>query len=74
MQPGEVIFEFVRCGAVLKVSAVHAMTGVEVSIVVPPATSQADAQRLALQKLQRKLRPAGRLHTAPPPSGGGIVV
>lgn len=73
-QPGEVIFEFVRFGAALKVIAVDAETGFEVSIVVPATTSQPDAQRLALQKLRRKLGKQSSNTSAKPPPGGGIVV
>jgi hypothetical protein len=73
-QPGEVIFEFVRFGATLKVVAVDADTGFEVSIIVPAATSQPDAQRLAAQKLRRKLGHQPPDTPAKPPSGGGIIV
>ena len=72
-QPGEVIFEFVRLGSFLKVIAIDAASGIEVSAVVPVTTRPPDAQRLALQKLRRKLaHPHSPLPDTPPE--GGIVV
>jgi hypothetical protein len=47
----EVIFEFVRVGAAVKVCAVDAETGIEASIVGDPAASEAELKRLARQKL-----------------------
>lgn len=47
----EVIFEFHRIGAVVKVTAVDAATGIEASIVGDPARSDAALRRLAKQKL-----------------------
>ena len=47
----EVIFEFHRVGAVVKVTAVDAATGIEASIVGDPARSDAALRRLAKQKL-----------------------
>ena len=43
----------------MKVSAIDAATGTEVSVMGPATASQADLQRLALQKLQARLK-AGR--------------
>jgi hypothetical protein len=54
-QPEGVIFESVRPGVSLKVTAIDSATGVEVSVVLPAATVQADAQRLAVRKLRRRL-------------------
>jgi len=48
---GEVIFEFKRRGAYVKVSAVDVATGTEVSIVGDPAAGEAALRRLAEQKL-----------------------
>jgi hypothetical protein len=56
---GEVFFEFTAIGRSVKVSAVHAATGVEVSVVGPSSALRADLQRLALQKLKARLA-AGR--------------
>ena len=47
----EVIFEFRRVGAAVKVSAVDVLTGTEVSIVGDPAAGEAALQRLARKKL-----------------------
>lgn len=75
MQPGGVIFEFVRVGTALKVIAVDSGTGLEVSVVVPAGTRQADAERLALRKLRRRLTDGPDSGAASAPSGsGGIMV
>jgi len=47
----EVIFEFVRVGNAVKVSAVDAATGTEVSIVGDPAAGEPELKRLAERKL-----------------------
>ena len=47
----EVLFEFVQVGGTVKVTAVDAATGVEVSIVGDPAAGEPALKRLALQKL-----------------------
>lgn len=51
---GEVIVEFVRNGAYVKCSAVHAATGVEVSAIGPAAEPRA-VERVAIAKLKRAL-------------------
>ena len=56
--PDEVYFEFTAIGRNVKVSAIHAATGTEVSVVAPASASQADLQRLALQKLKARLTAA----------------
>ena len=48
----EVIFEFLRIGTALKVTAVDAATGIEGVIVGDPAASQETLRRLARQKLE----------------------
>jgi hypothetical protein len=55
-QDGEVYFEFTAIGRNVKVSAIHAATGVEVSIMGPANAVRADLQRLALQKLVVRLK------------------
>jgi hypothetical protein len=55
----EIYFEFTGIGRTMKVSAIDAATGTEVSIVGPATASQADLQRLALQKLQARLKARG---------------
>jgi hypothetical protein len=56
---GGVYFEFTPIGTSVKVSAIDAATGTEVSVVGPARAAKADLQRLALQKLKARLR-AGR--------------
>ena len=56
---GGVYFEFTPVGASVKVAAIDAATGTEVSVIGPVRASQADLQRLALQKLKARLK-AGR--------------
>jgi hypothetical protein len=51
----EVFFEFTAIGRSVKVSALDAATGIEVSVVGPSSASQADLQRLALQKLKARI-------------------
>lgn len=51
-KPSEVLFEFIPMGAYVKVSAVHAASGTEVSIVGDARVSQAELQRTALRKLE----------------------
>lgn len=52
----EVIFEFHRIGNAVKVSAVEAASGVEVSIVGDPSVGETALKRLALRKLDYVLR------------------
>jgi hypothetical protein len=56
---GGVYFEFTPIGTSVKVAAIDAATGVEVSVIGPARASQADLQQLALQKLKARLK-AGR--------------
>jgi hypothetical protein len=61
MGPGEdVYFEFTAIGGSVKVAAIDAATGLEVSVVGPAGAARADLQRLALQKLKARL--AGDRH------------
>lgn len=56
----QVYFEHVVIGTTVKVSAIDAETGIEVSIAGPRATSQKELERVALQKLLRAMeRKAG---------------
>jgi hypothetical protein len=52
---GEVYFEFVSIGTSVKVVAIDAATGTEVSVIGPVGAAQADLQRLALGKLKARL-------------------
>jgi hypothetical protein len=47
----ETIFEFVRIGSALKVSAVDVASGLEVTIIGDPGAGEAELKRLARQKL-----------------------
>jgi hypothetical protein len=53
---GGVYFEFTAVGTSVKVAAIDAATGIEVSVVGPARAAQADLQRLALQKLKARLK------------------
>lgn len=55
---GEVIVEFIRNGAFLKCSAIHAATGIEAS-AVGPVNERANLERIAVAKLRRALAQAG---------------
>lgn len=52
---GEVYFEFIHIGNAVKLSAVDAATGVEVSVMGPKVGSPENLKRVALRKLQAKL-------------------
>ena len=52
---GEVLFEFRRIGNMVKVTAFHVETLTEVTVAGPAATSQAQFQALAMQKLEYML-------------------
>jgi hypothetical protein len=53
---GVVYFEFTPVGTSVKVAAIDAATGTEVSVVGPARASQADLQKLALRKLKARLK------------------
>jgi translation initiation factor 1 (eIF-1/SUI1) len=53
--PGEVYFEFTAIGSTVKVVAIDAASGTEVSVIGPTSASKADLQRLALGKLKARL-------------------
>jgi uncharacterized protein DUF6898 len=48
----EVIFEFLRVGNAVKVTAVDVASGIETSIVGDPAAGEAALKQLARQKLE----------------------
>lgn len=54
--PRDVYFEFTAIGAAVKVVAIDALTGVEVSVVGPSSAAQADLERLAVAKLKARLK------------------
>ena len=47
----KVVFEFIRRGRFMKVSAIDMETGLEVSIIGDPAAGEAEMKRVALAKL-----------------------
>jgi hypothetical protein len=56
----EVIFEFLRLGSVVKVTAVDAASGIEASIVGDPAAGEPALKRLARRKLDYVMARQGR--------------
>lgn len=60
MSERDVIFEFQRHGAQVKVSAVDAATGTEVSIIGPALASPESLKQTALRKLDYVLAKAGQ--------------
>ena len=52
----EVLFEYIRQGAYVKVTAIEPETRIEASVVVPASLSQEQMQMQALQKLNYVLR------------------
>lgn len=55
-QDGEIYLEFRKIGQQVKVIAIDAASGVEVSVFGPATASQHDLKRLAVRKLQRRLQ------------------
>jgi hypothetical protein len=56
----EVIFEFLRVGTAVKVTAVDVATGIEASIVGDPAAGEAALKQIARQKLEYVRAKEGR--------------
>ena len=52
---GEVYFAFVSIGTSVKVVAIDAATGTEITVIGPAGAAQADLERLALGKLKARL-------------------
>ncbi len=52
----EVYLEFFTLGRQVKVSAVDAATGIEISIFGPLNTSQSELERIAVAKLRRRIK------------------
>ncbi|NVO16446.1 MAG: hypothetical protein HXX10_20655 [Rhodoplanes sp.] len=55
----EILFELTVVGGAVRVVAIDAATGIEVSIMGPVTAPRAALQRIALQKLERRLTKAG---------------
>jgi hypothetical protein len=60
LEERRVIFEFVRVGAYVKVSAIDPVSTVEVSIVGSPASGEAILKRTAIRKLNYVLAKKGK--------------
>ena len=56
----EVIFEFLRVGTAVKVTAVDVATGIEASIVGDPTAGEAVLKQIARQKLEYVRAKEGR--------------
>jgi hypothetical protein len=56
----EVFFEMTRVGGAVRVSAIDAATGIEVTVMGPASASQSDLQKLALAKLKARLKKEGQ--------------
>jgi hypothetical protein len=65
VDPDEVILEFIRIGAVVRVSALHAPSLTEVVVQGLVAAGPEALERLALEKLAWRMRSGGS-----PPRGG----
>jgi hypothetical protein len=52
---GEVYFEFTRVGGSVKVVAIDATTGVEVTVIGPATAASSHLQQLALAKLKARI-------------------
>ena len=55
----EVYFEFVVVGNAVKVTAIDSVTAIEVSVMGPANAAKSDLERLALRKLQARLKREG---------------
>jgi hypothetical protein len=56
---GDIFFEFTAIGHNVKVAAIHAASGIEVSVMGPASAARSDLERLALQKLKARLAQRG---------------
>jgi hypothetical protein len=56
MSERETLIEFIVLGDFAKVSAIDAATGIEVSVIGPATAARHDLERLAVGKLERKLK------------------
>ncbi len=54
-RPGEIYLEFHQVGQQVKVTAIDAATGIEVSTFGPVSVAQEDLKRVAVRKLKRRV-------------------
>ena len=59
-EPSGVYCEFTAIGASVKVVAIDAATGIEVSVIGPASAAQSNLERLALAKLKARLERGAR--------------
>ena len=52
----EVYFEFVKVGNAVKVTAIDSVTAIEVSVMGPANAAKSDLERVALRKLEARLK------------------
>jgi hypothetical protein len=55
----EVYFEFVKLGNAVKVTAIDSVTAIEVSVMGPANAAKSDLERIALRKLEARLKREG---------------
>lgn len=74
MTDGDVLFEFQRVGSYLRVTAIDARTGVEVTVAGPATGSQELLKRTAINKLRfvqsKGVGPAAPVKPGPKRGGG----
>jgi hypothetical protein len=56
LEEHEVYFEFVKLGNAVKVTAIDSVTAIEVSVMGPASAAKSDLERLALRKLEVRLK------------------
>ena len=54
-EPQEVLFEFTVIGATVRVAALDAASGIEVTVLGPAGAARTDLERLAIAKLTARL-------------------
>jgi Domain of unknown function (DUF6898) len=52
---GEILFEFTRIGAQMRVAAIHSASGTEVVVIAPANATQQQMQQIAIAKLKRRI-------------------
>ena len=57
--PRAVYFEFTTIGSTVRVAAIDASTGIEVTAIGPASAARADLEQLALAKLKARLKRVG---------------
>jgi hypothetical protein len=66
MGQGEIYFEFVQIGRLMRVAAIDADSGIEVIVVTPVSATKLQMQQVALAKLRKRLA-----EVATPPASPG---